>query len=64
MNVFQEIMGGFSLLMQILPAVFGAVNTVKADTGKPWEEVAQDVINHLTAGQPNAPSLNGPTASN
>ena len=59
MSVFQEIMGGFSLLMQILPSVLTAGYTVKADTGKSWEEVAQDVINHLTPAAPNSPSLNG-----
>ena len=62
MNIFQEILSGFSLLYQVLPIVAQAFATVKADTGKPWEEVAQDVINHLTPGQPNAPAL-GPTAA-
>jgi hypothetical protein len=46
-----------NLIMQLLPALFSALNTVQADTGKPWEQVAVDVINHLTPGQPNAPSL-------
>jgi len=48
-----------NLIMQALPALFTAMNTVQADTGKPWEQVAVDVINHLTPGQPNAPSLSG-----
>jgi len=46
-----------NLIMQVMPSLFQAINTVQADTGKPWEAVVVDVINHLTPGQPNAPSL-------
>jgi hypothetical protein len=62
MNVFQEVLAGFSLFYQVLPVVAKAFATVQADTGKPWEQVAEDVINHLTPGQPNAPGL-GPDAA-
>jgi hypothetical protein len=47
----------FSILMQLLPTVFKAVETVSADKGKPVQDVVIDVINHLTPGQPNAPAL-------
>ena len=46
-----------NLIMQVLPTVFQAINTVHTDTGKPLDQVIVDVINHLTPGQPNAPSL-------
>jgi hypothetical protein len=51
-----------NLVMQIVPAIFGALQTVQADSGKPWEQVVADVISHLTAGKPNAPAL-APTAN-
>jgi outer membrane receptor protein involved in Fe transport len=34
-----------------------ATQTVANDTGKPLQSTITDVINHLTPGQPNAPSL-------
>ena len=46
-----------NLLQLVLPALFSAMHTVQADTGKPWDQVAVDVINHLTPGQPNAAAL-------
>lgn len=49
-----------SLLVQVLPSVINAMMTVQQDTGKPWEQVVVDVINHNTPGQPNAPSLSPP----
>lgn len=52
-----------NLIMQIMPSLFSALNTVQQDTGKPWEQVTVDVINHLTPGQPNAPSLSTPAKS-
>jgi hypothetical protein len=48
-----------AIIIQILPAVVQAVQTVATDRGKPVDQVVGDVINHLTPGQPNAPALNG-----
>jgi len=46
-----------SIITQLLPFVFKAVETVAADKGKQPQDVVLDVINHLTPGQPNAASL-------
>lgn len=46
-----------NLVLQILPTLFQAIGTIEKDTGKPWDQVAVDVINHLTPGQPNSASL-------
>jgi len=54
-------MGNFfaiaNIIASIMPSLFSAMHTVQQDTGKPWDQVAVDVINHLTPGQPNAPAL-------
>jgi hypothetical protein len=43
--------------LPIFNAVVSAVDTIAADTGKDFATVVQDVIAHLTPGQPNAPAL-------
>lgn len=53
MNFFQIA----EMVMQVLPSVFQAIHTVQTDTGKPWDQVVVDVINHLSPGQSNSPSL-------
>ena len=50
-------MPAVSIIMQVLPFVLRAVETVAADKGKKPEDVVVDVINHLTPGQPNASAL-------
>ncbi len=45
------------LAVQLLSAALKAAATVQADTGKPWDQVLVDVVNHLTPGMPGAPSL-------
>jgi len=45
------------VILQALPILVKAVETVAADTGKSPEQAAEDVINHLTPGKPNAPEL-------
>jgi hypothetical protein len=57
MEAKMDFMQAFQLIMQLLPVVAQAASTVQADTGKPWEQVVEDVINHLTPGKPGAPSL-------
>jgi hypothetical protein len=52
-----EFMQIAALIEQLMPVAFQAMATVQADTGKPWEQVLVDVINHLTPGKPGAPSL-------
>jgi hypothetical protein len=52
-----EFMQIAALIEQLMPVAFKAMATVQADTGKPWEQVLEDVIAHLTPGMPNAPSL-------
>jgi hypothetical protein len=46
-----------SIFTRLMPAALLAVETVSQDKGKPANEVIDDVIAHLTPGQPNAPSL-------
>jgi hypothetical protein len=43
--------------LPLFQQVISAVDIVQQDTGKPVLDVIQDVINHLTPGQPNAPAL-------
>ena len=50
-------MNWVTIIMQLLPVVLKAVETVASDKGKPVEDVVGDVINHLTPGQPNASAL-------
>ena len=50
------------LLEQLLPAALQAVATVQAATGKPTAEATVEVVNHLTPGQPNSPTLTNPAA--
>jgi hypothetical protein len=57
MEAEMDFMQMAALVEQLMPVLFQAMGTVKADTGKSWEEVAIDVIKHLTPGQPGAPSL-------
>jgi hypothetical protein len=45
------------IIAQLLPVIVQAVETVAADSGKPPEVAIEDVIKHLTPGQPNAPAL-------
>ena len=49
----------FAVIMQILPTIERAMTTIAADTGKPLSTTVVDVINHLTPGMPNSPSLKG-----
>jgi hypothetical protein len=51
---FAPILGALS---PVFSAVVNAANTVAADTGKPWQQVLDDVLNHLTPGAPAAPAL-------
>jgi hypothetical protein len=50
------------LLEQLLPAALQAVATVEAATGKPTAAATVEVVNHLTPGQPNSPTLTSPAA--
>lgn len=45
------------LVMQLVPTLFSALHTVQADSGKPWDQVLVDVLNHLTPGKPNSAAL-------
>lgn len=51
----------WALLLQALPSLISAalqaVQVVEEVTGKPQDKALEDVINHLTPGQPNAPAL-------
>lgn len=46
-----------TLIEQLLPSVLKAVDTVEQQTGKSTDASVQEVVNHLTPGQPNSPSL-------
>lgn len=50
------------ILEQLLPSVLQAVSSVEAATGKPTSAAVQEVVNHLTPGQPNSPTLTTPAA--
>jgi hypothetical protein len=50
------------LLPQLLQAVAAAAQTVEQATGKTSAEATAEVINHLTPGQPNSPTLSTPSA--
>ena len=43
--------------LALVGPLVNAADAVAADTGKPLNQVIQDVINHLTPGAPGAPSL-------
>jgi hypothetical protein len=45
------------IILPIFQAIPGALEAIHADTGKPLDQIVQDVVSHLTAGQPNAPAL-------
>lgn len=45
------------LMQQLLPVAIQAVEAVEKATGKTPEDATKAVIDHLTPGQPNAPSL-------
>ena len=47
------------LIRQLLPVAIQAIGVVVQATGKTPEDAAQDVVNHLTPGAPNAPALDG-----
>jgi hypothetical protein len=57
MEAEMDFMQMAALVEQLIPVLFQAMGTVQADTGKSWEQVAVDVINHLTPGKPGAPAL-------
>jgi hypothetical protein len=46
-----------SLIESLLPSLLSAVDTVEKATGKPPHAAAQEVVDHLTPGQPNSPTL-------
>lgn len=46
-----------ALAEKFLPAIAGALHFMQQETGKPWMEIVSDLMNHITAGQPNAPIL-------
>lgn len=67
-QVLPYVVGGVSLfvpgaspfttvLLKAFQAVVSAADIVAADTGKPFPDVLQDVINHLDPNKPNVPSL-------
>lgn len=45
------------LVEQLLPVALKAVQTVEEATGKPTDQATQEVIDHLTPGAPNSPTL-------
>lgn len=45
------------LVEQLLPVALKAVDTVEQATGKPTAAAVQEVVDHLTPGQPNSPAL-------
>lgn len=51
----------WSLLLEILPGILQAavqaISQIEAATGKPTAEAAAEVVQHLTPGQPNSPTL-------
>jgi hypothetical protein len=49
--------GALTVLQPVFETAVKAVDVVAHDTGKPLSTVIQDVINHLTPGKPDAPSL-------
>jgi hypothetical protein len=49
--------GALTVLQPVFETAVKAVDVVAQDTGKPLSTVIQDVINHLTPGKPDAPSL-------
>lgn len=55
-------MNAFQLMMQLIPTVENAVTAICAAEGKTPEQAFNDIISHLTPGQPNSPTLSAPPA--
>lgn len=49
------------LIEQLLPVALQAVDAVEKATGQSSAEATQEVVNHLTPGAPNSPTLSTPT---
>jgi len=45
------------LLVQVLPVLKDAADTILKDEGMTEEQVIEAIISHLTPGKPNAPQL-------
>jgi hypothetical protein len=51
----------FQLFQELLPVALQAVKVVEEATGKPTSEAITEVVQHLTPGQPNSPTLTTPS---
>jgi hypothetical protein len=51
----------FQLFQQLLPVALEAVKAVEEATGKPTGDAITEVVQHLTPGQPNSPTLTTPS---
>jgi hypothetical protein len=45
------------LVQALLPVALQAVQAVEKATGKPTTQAIEEVVQHLTPGEPNSPSL-------
>lgn len=52
-----SLMSWITLFFQLMPTIETAMNTIAADTGKPLPATVGDIVNQLTRGAPNHPSL-------
>jgi hypothetical protein len=50
------------LIEQLLPTALQAVQAVEEATGKSTPAAVAEVVQHLTPGQPNSPTLTTPSA--
>ena len=51
-------MSWFTILIQLLPAIEEAINTiVSATPGLTQQQATAQLVDHITPGQPNAPAL-------
>lgn len=46
-----------ALLIQALPAIENAINAIVNATGKSKEQAMAELVDHITPGQPNSPTL-------